>query len=122
MKDRAEMAGEPSSVNYQEHKRLESGLMFSDLLLDLDSYQIIRHGKAIPLTAKEFALMQLFMLNPELLLTRQYLFEKVWGIDANTESNVLDVYVRYLRKKMEQQGGKQLIYTVRGKGYILREA
>jgi DNA-binding response OmpR family regulator len=112
-----------SAVDDQQDKgQLQSGLMFSDLILDLYSYQIIRHGQVVPLTAKEFALMQLFMLHPDSLLTRQFLFENVWGLDANTESNVLEVYVRYLRKKTEQWGGKQLIHTVRGKGYMLREA
>jgi two-component system, OmpR family, response regulator MprA len=118
------MAGDLVSAVDDQHDegQLESGLMFSDLTLDLYSYQIVRRGQVVPLTAKEFALMQLFMLHPGLLLTRQFLFENVWGLDANTESNVLEVYVRYLRKKTEQWGGKQLIHTVRGKGYVLREA
>ena len=95
-------------------------LVYADLTLDVQNYQIIRNRQISLLTAREFILMRLFMLHPEEVLSRQYLFKRVWGDDSDTSSNVLDVYVRHLRKKMEREGGTQLIHTIRGEGYILR--
>ncbi len=96
-------------------------LVYADLTLDVQNYQIVRKQRISLLTAREFILMRLFMLHPEEILSRQFLFKRVWGDDSNTASNVLDVYVRHLRRKMERQGGAQLIHTVRGEGYILRQ-
>jgi len=75
----------------------------------------------INLSAKEYDLLELFLRHPRQVLTREVIFDRVWGYDFGGESNVLDVYVRYLRKKLEMPGETKLIHTVRGVGYVLRE-
>lgn len=96
-------------------------LSFADLLLDTNTRQASRKGRVISLTAKEYDLLELFMRHPRQVLTRELIFDRVWGYDFGGESNVLDVYIRYLRQKLEAQGEKRLIHTVRGVGYVLRE-
>ncbi len=96
-------------------------LTFADLTLDTNTRQALRKGRTINLTAKEYDLLELFMRHPRQVLTRELIFDRVWGYDFGGESNVLDVYIRYLRQKLEAQGEKRLIHTVRGVGYVLRE-
>jgi two-component system, OmpR family, response regulator MprA len=96
-------------------------LSFADLTLDTSTRQASRQGRIISLTAKEYDLMELFLRHPRQVLTREVIFDRVWGYDFGGESNVLDVYIRYLRQKFEQEGEARLIYTVRGVGYVLRE-
>jgi two-component system response regulator MprA len=96
-------------------------LSFADLSLDISTHQATRNERNIPLTAKEFDLLDLFMHHPRQVLTREMIFDRVWGYDFGGESNVLDVYVRYLRQKLEIEGEQRLIHTVRGVGYVLRE-
>lgn len=96
-------------------------LSFADLTLDANTRQASRKGRTISLTAKEYDLLELFMRHPRQVLTRELIFDRVWGYDFGGESNVLDVYIRYLRQKLEAQGEKRLIHTVRGVGYVLRE-
>ncbi|MDJ0536672.1 MAG: response regulator transcription factor [Xenococcaceae cyanobacterium MO_207.B15] len=96
-------------------------LRFGELVLDLTTHQAIRDGYTIDLTAKEFELLKYLMSNPGRVLTRDRIIENVWGYDYRGESNVIEVYIRYLRLKIESQGKKRLIQTVRGVGYVLRE-
>jgi two-component system response regulator MprA len=96
-------------------------LTFVDLSLDTSSRQASRRGRIIQLTAKEYELLELFMRHPRQVLTREMIFDRVWSYDFGGESNVLDVYIRYLRQKMEFKGEERLIQTVRGVGYVLRE-
>jgi two-component system response regulator MprA len=96
-------------------------LVFSDLTLDTSSRQALRGGREIQLTAKEYDLLELFMRHPRQVLTREMIFDRVWGYDFGGESNVLDVYIRYLRQKLVVGDETQLIHTVRGVGYVLRE-
>ena len=96
-------------------------LTFIDLTLDTSTRQATRHGRSIPLTAKEYDLLELFMRHPRQVMTREMIFDRVWGYDFGGESNVLDVYIRYLRQKLEDEGENRLIHTVRGVGYVLRE-
>lgn len=96
-------------------------LRFGDLLLDLGTRQVLRSGKAIDLTMKEFELLKYMMEHPREVLSREQILENVWGFDYVGESNVIEVYIRYLRLKIEDEGGKRLIQTVRGIGYVLRE-
>lgn len=96
-------------------------LVFSDLTLDTSSRQALRGGREIQLTAKEYDLLELFMRHPRQVLTREMIFDRVWGYDFGGESNVLDVYIRYLRQKLVVGEEAQLIHTVRGVGYVLRE-
>jgi DNA-binding response OmpR family regulator len=70
---------------------------------------------------KEFELLKFLMSNPQKVLTREEIIENVWGYDYRGESNVIEVYIRYLRLKIEEEGQKRLIQTVRGVGYVLRE-
>jgi two-component system, OmpR family, response regulator MprA len=96
-------------------------LTFMDLTLDTSTRQGIRKGRVISLTAKEYDLLELFMRHPRQVLTREMIFDRVWGYDFGGESNVLDVYIRYLRQKLENEGEARLLHTVRGVGYVLRE-
>ncbi|RXZ84206.1 DNA-binding response regulator [Paenibacillaceae bacterium] len=95
-------------------------LVFEDLALDLDSREAVRSGRSFELTAKEFDLLHLFMQNPRRVLTRETMMERIWGYDFSGESNVLEVYIAMLRQKTEAGGGKRLIQTVRGTGYVLK--
>lgn len=96
-------------------------IVFSDLRLDTGTHQVFRGEREIELTAKEFELLELFMRNPRQVLTRALIYDRVWGYDFGGESNIIEVYVRYLRQKIEQTGEFHLIHTVRGVGYVLRE-
>jgi DNA-binding response OmpR family regulator len=95
-------------------------LVFDDLKLDTWSNVAERGGQQITLTAKEYTLLELFMRNPNKTLSREYIAEQVWGIDFDTGTNFIDVYVNYLRKKIEKGFKKKLIHTVIGMGYTLR--
>lgn len=96
-------------------------LQFSDLILNTASHEVRRSGQLIELTTKEFELLLLFMQHPRQVLTREVIYDKVWGYDFGGESNIIEVYVRYLRSKLEAHGRNKLIQTVRGVGYALRE-
>jgi two-component system response regulator MprA len=96
-------------------------LRFADLELDPGTREVTRGGEPIELTRTEFALLELFLLNPRQVLTRSIIFERVWGYDFGFGSNSLDVYIGYLRRKTEAGGKPRLIQTIRGVGYALRE-
>jgi two-component system response regulator MprA len=96
-------------------------LEFGDLVLDLRSHEVTRGGRPIELTARGFALLEFFLRHPRQALTREQIFEAVWGSDFMGASNVIDVNVSYLRDRLEAFGGTRLIQTVRGVGYALRE-
>ncbi|MFQ5408417.1 MAG: response regulator transcription factor [Anaerolineales bacterium] len=96
-------------------------LHFADLRLDTGTRQAFRSERAIDLTAKEYELLELFMRNPRQVLTRDLIFDRVWNYDFGGESNIIEVYVRYLRQKTESRDEPRLIHTVRGVGYVLRE-
>ncbi len=96
-------------------------LTFADLTLDLSTRVALRQDRPIQLTMKEFELLKFLMENPGRVLTREEIMEQVWGYQSVHESNVIEVYVRYLRLKLDQPGEKHLIQTVRGVGYVLRE-
>lgn len=96
-------------------------LHFNDLSLDTGTHRAQRGDRHIDLTAKEYELLELFLRNPRRVLTRELIFDRVWGYDFGGESNIIEVYVRYLRQKTEEDGAPRLIHTVRGVGYVLRE-
>jgi two-component system response regulator MprA len=96
-------------------------LTFGDLSLDTSTRQATRKNRLIMLTAKEYDLLEMFMRHPRQVLTREIIFDRVWGYDFGGESNVLDVYIRYLRQKLEGEGEVRLIHTVRSVGYVMRE-
>jgi two-component system response regulator MprA len=97
-------------------------LRFDDLELDPSAYEVRRGGRELELTRTEFALLELFLRNPRQVLTRALIVERVWGYDFGPTSNSIDVYVGYLRRKTEEHGGERLLHTVRGVGYVLRQA
>jgi two-component system, OmpR family, response regulator MprA len=94
---------------------------FADVTMDTGSRQVTRGKRLVPLTAKEYELLELFMRHPRQVLTREVIFDRVWGYDFGGESNVLEVYIRYLRQKLETEDEPRLIYTVRSVGYVMRE-
>jgi two-component system response regulator MprA len=94
---------------------------FGDLTMNSDSRQVTRGKRLVPLTAKEYELLELFLRHPRQVLTREVIFDRVWGYDFGGESNVLEVYIRYLRQKLEAEDETRLIHTVRSVGYVLRE-
>lgn len=98
----------------------DNRLTYEDIILDNDSREVFRDGQRLELTAKEFELLNLFMQNPRRVLSRDLIMDKIWGYDYSGESNVLEVYIAMLRQKTEEYGGKRLIQTIRGAGYILR--
>lgn len=96
-------------------------LEFEDLKLDSSTRKATRGDREIVLTAKEYDLLDLFIRHPRQVMSREVIFDRVWDYDFGGESNVLDVYIRYLRQKLEEGGESRLIYTVRGVGYVMRE-
>ena len=96
-------------------------MRFEDLSLDTGTRQASRGDRVISLTAKEYELLDLFMIHPRQVLTRDVIFDRVWGYDFGGESNIIEVYIRYLRQKLEEEGEPRLLHTVRGMGYVLRE-
>ncbi len=95
-------------------------LQFEQLVLNQKARQVHYNNREIELTAKEFDLLEYLMRHPQQVLTREQILANVWSHDASGISNVIEVYIRYLRIKLEAQGAKQLIHTVRSVGYVLR--
>ena len=96
-------------------------LRFSDLSLNTATREVTRGDKMIELTAQEFDLLELLMRHPRQVLKRSMIYERVWGYDFGGESHVIEVYVGYVRSKLEAGGQSRLIHTVRAVGYVLRE-
>jgi len=96
-------------------------LRVADLIMNLDSKEVSREGRNIPLTAKEFQLLEYFIRNKNKVVSRIDIALNVWDIDFDTKTNVIDVYVNFLRKKIEKDFSSKLIYTQVGMGYVLKE-
>lgn len=96
-------------------------LRYGVLIMDTAAHETQIGQRRVELTAKEYELLELFMHHPQQVLTREVIYDRVWGYDFGGESNIIEVYVRYLRQKLEAAGEPRLIHTVRGVGYILRE-
>ncbi len=96
-------------------------LSCADLALDTASHTASRNGRSIELSTTEYQLLYYLMTNPRRVLSKEMMLETVWGYDFGGESNIVEVYIRYLRTKLEQNGEARLIHTVRGSGYILKE-
>lgn len=94
--------------------------IFEDLILNPASRLAHRGEREIKLTAKEYDLLELFMRHPNQVLTRDQIFDQIWSYDFGGESNIIEVYIRYLRSKLEKEGEVRLIHTVRSVGYVLR--
>jgi len=96
-------------------------LRIADLTLDPATRYVTRGARRVELTTREYALLEYFMRRTGRVLTRPMIAEHVWGIDFDHESNVIDVYVGYLRKKVDQDGETRLLHTVRGAGYVMKD-
>lgn len=96
-------------------------LQFEDIILNRLTREVYRGNQLIELTAKEFDLLEFMLRNPRQVITRDRILEKVWGYDFMGESNIIEVYIRALRIKLEASNSKRLLHTVRGVGYVLRE-
>ncbi len=99
----------------------DAPLTFVDLTLNPTTRMAHRGGRNIELTAKEYDLLELFMRHPNQVLTRDQIYDRIWGYDFGGESNIIEVYIRYLRSKLETNNEPRLLHTVRGVGYALRE-
>ena len=99
----------------------EERLAFADLTMDLASREVYRGSRLIDLTRTEFSLLELFLRRPRRVLERSFILEEVWGFDFPTTANSLEVYVGYVRRKLEAEGEPRLLHTVRGVGYVLRD-
>ncbi|MFD3455889.1 response regulator transcription factor [Streptomyces sp. NPDC058691] len=100
----------------------ESALSFADLRMDTATREVTRAGEPVELTRTEYTLLEMFLAHPRQVLTREQILKAVWGFDFEPSSNSLDVYVMYLRRKTEIGGLPRLVHTVRGVGYVLRNA
>jgi two-component system response regulator MprA len=96
-------------------------LRFADIVVNPNTREVRRGERLVGLTAKEFDLLELFIRHPRQVLTRDTIYDHVWGYDFGGESNIIEVYIRYLRSKLEAEGEPRLLQTVRGVGYVLRE-
>ena len=96
-------------------------LSVGPLQMDIARHSVTVGGDSIDLTGREFALLQYLMENQSIVLSRDVLMDKVWGYDYPGETNIVDVYIRYLRNKIDEAYGVKLLHTVRGVGYVLRE-
>ena len=96
-------------------------LSISNLSMDISKHEVKRGGRHIELSSKEFAILEYMMRNRDMVLSRDQILSHAWNLDYEGESNVIDVYIRYLRKKIDENESVKLIHTVRGSGYVLRE-
>ncbi len=116
----AELLARLRAVLRRNSEDKESIISAKDLTVNLLNREIRRGDKLIELTLKEFSLLEYFLRNKNLVLTRTMIAEKVWNIDFLTDTNVVDVYINHLRKKIDKEFDEKLIHTVRGVGYILK--
>lgn len=117
----AELLARVRSLLRRGQKDRGAEIRFADLRLDPVGHKVWRGDKEIELTAKEYSLMEYFMRNPNQILTRTMIAEHVWDYTFDSFTNIIDVYVNYLRKKVDRDYDKKLIHTVRGVGYVLKE-
>jgi len=116
----AELLARMRALRRRNHTEISMRLEVSDLVLDPLTRRVTRANRAIQLTSKEFALLECFMRHPDQVLSRTVLAEKVWDETFDTFTNVIDVYINYLRNKIDRDFSPKLIHTVRGTGYVLR--
>ncbi|MFU0784037.1 MAG: DNA-binding response regulator, OmpR family, contains REC and winged-helix (wHTH) domain [Thermoanaerobacterium thermosaccharolyticum] len=96
-------------------------ISYDGITMDLSTYEVLRDGQKIELTKKEFDLLKYLIINAEIVLTRENILENVWGYNYIGETNIVDVYIRYLRSKIDEPFSNKLIQTIRGVGYSLRK-
>jgi len=116
----AELRARIRALTRRSRPIAEERLAAGDLVLDIGKHSAVRGGKEIPLTAKEFQLLEYLLRHPNQVLSRSQIVESVWQYDQEFTSNVVDIYIHYLRKKIDTGFSRRLIHTVRGVGYMLR--
>ncbi len=116
----AEFLARVRALLRREKTDKEPVLTISDLTLSLVTHKVTRKGKEIDLTSKEYALLEYFMRNPDKVLTRTMISEHVWDYHFDSNTNVIDVYVNYLRRKVDKDFEPKLIHTIRGIGYMMK--
>jgi len=116
-----ELIARVNALLRRAYKVSKSSLKIDNLELELNSRKVFRDGQEIQLTNKEFALLEYLIINKNKVVTRTMIAEHVWDIHFDTGSNVIDVIINFLRKKIETDNGKKLIHTVRGLGYMIKE-
>jgi heavy metal response regulator len=117
----AELLARIRALLRRDKNEKESVLRIADLSLFIVTHKVLRQGKEIELTSKEYALLEYFMRNPEKVLTRTMISEHVWDYHFDSNTNVIDVYVNYLRKKIDKDFDPKLIHTIRGIGYMMKK-
>jgi heavy metal response regulator len=117
----AELLARIRALLRRDKKEKESVLRIADLSLSIVTHKVMRQGKEIELTSKEYTLLEYFMRNPEKVLTRTMISEHVWDYHFDSNTNVIDVYVNYLRKKIDKDFDPKLIHTIRGIGYMMKK-
>ncbi len=118
----AELVARLQALVRRRTPRAPQRLRFADLAVDLGTREVWRGDRRIELTAKEFDLLVAFLTNPRQVLSRDQLLQQVWGLEPGIDTHVVEVYVGYLRQKLEAAGEPRLIQTLRGAGYSVREA
>jgi DNA-binding response OmpR family regulator len=116
----AELLARMRALRRRNNSEISMRLEVADLVLDPLTRRVTRANRPIQLTSKEFALLECFMRHPDQVLSRTILAEKVWDETFDTFTNVIDVYINYLRNKIDRDFSPKLIHTVRGTGYVLR--
>lgn len=116
-----ELAARVRAALRTAHGKSTNILTVGDLMLDSGTKSVTRGGRSIELSAKEYALLEYLMLNQGIVLSREKIENHIWNFDYEGGTNVVDVYISYLRKKIDEGQEKRLIHTVRGRGYVLRE-
>lgn len=96
-------------------------ITYADLRIDLKARRVTRGERLIELTKTEFDLLELLASNAEIVIERDVIYDRIWGFDFTTSSNSLDVYIGYLRRKLEEEGEPRLVQTIRGVGYVVRD-
>jgi two-component system response regulator MprA len=96
-------------------------MSISDLTMDVNKREVKRGGKVLDLTKTEFDLLHILLEQKDIVLSREYLYEHIWGFSFETNSKSLDVYIGYLRRKLDDSGDEKLLHTVRGVGYVMRQ-
>ncbi len=104
----------------RRHEPGPERLVVGDLVVEVESMRVTSAGRSVDLTALEFRLLEYLARNASIVLSRDRILSAVWGLDAETSSNIVDVYIGYLRTKLEAEGEPRLIHTIRGAGYVLR--
>lgn len=108
-------------VHLRKQKKMETIVKIADLELDASNMEVKRQGKLIQLTPQEFKLLQYFMSNTGRILTREMILARIWMYSSDIKTRVVDVYIGYLRKKIDEGYSKKLLHSIRGFGYVLKE-